>query len=225
MSFSNLFKWTNKDGLVLHEQVYATEEYRKLIKRDKGCPGDSEGRNKLQTCKELVFAFHLVHPASSLNAIPYAERKKQAAAIAGIEPDISKDKLLLKAIDRMKQDIILSPLGKAYYAAERSFYSAAEDIEYQQNEIDNLKVMIRTWKQDVEIIGEPDKEQVGKVKEYINLLSKLSDMQSDIASNIEKLPKLKSVLDGLAAKFAEEGGGKLVKVGGREIGNREIPTS
>lgn len=222
MAFNDLFRVTIAGGLTISEEAKAIPEYRRLISRDKGSKGDGDGRRKEQSKRELLYMYHMVHPASICANLPYKEKKALAIKTAGLEPDWKEDIDVTKAIDRYQEDIELTSIGNSYYAAERSMFSTASDIKFLQEQADNLKSLLRAKSNELNTNKIQNLEDTGLIKEVLGLIKELSTIQSEILKNIEKLPKAKSIVDLLATKFAEEGGNKIKVVGDRELGNREL---
>ena len=222
MSFNTLLKVSSSGKITISEEAYTIPEYKNLISKDKGSKGDHDGRKKERTKKYFLYMYHLIHPASiNANILSYSERKKAAIKTSGLEEDFKEHDDLIKAIERYKSDIKLTSIGNAYYAAEKSLFSIAEDIKYYQDQADDLKIMYRTKL--AEFKNVIDLENLEPVKVISGLLDNLTKTQGELLKNIERLPKAKAIVDDLAAKFAEEGGGKIKKVGGGQVGNRELP--
>lgn len=67
-------------------------ELDKLIKRDKGSKGDSEGRNKLKAKKEFTFIYFYVDFSSPIRDWEEQERMKESLSYAGLSmKDIDED--------------------------------------------------------------------------------------------------------------------------------------
>ena len=222
MAFNDLFKLTSSGELVISDEAQSIPEYKRLITRDKGSKGDGEGRRKKQSKRELLYMYHMVHPASICANLPNYEKIVLAKRTADLDEDWKADKDVLKAIDRYKIDIKLTSTGNSYYAAEKSLFSMSEDIKFLQEQADNLKAILRDKSRELNANGIQKLEDTGLVKEVVALIKELSSVQKEIAKNIAELPKMKAVVDDLATKFAEEGGGKIKVVGNRELGNREL---
>jgi hypothetical protein len=45
-------------------EVAGVEEFKELVKRDRGSPGDSQGRKKQRAARELAYIYHMVSPDS-----------------------------------------------------------------------------------------------------------------------------------------------------------------
>lgn len=221
MAFNDLFKLTTAGGIQISDEAKTIPEYRRIISRDKGSKGDGDGRRKEQAKRELLYMYHMVHPASVCAKLPYKEKRALAIRTAGLEEDFKEDIDITKAVSRYQLDIQLTAIGNSYYAAEKSMFSMAEDIKFLQEQADNLKSLLREKSKELNENKTVKLEDTGLAKELIGLMKELSSIQAEIAANIAKLPKLKETVDLLATKFAEEGGGKLKIIGNRELGNRE----
>lgn len=81
----------NKDWLLL------IPEFKRLIARDKGSPGDADGRKKFRSIKELTYIYHISDPRSPLESFQPYEREQKALQYAELaEQDI--DEVVLDAL-------------------------------------------------------------------------------------------------------------------------------
>lgn len=222
MALDELFEFKGSGNIVISKQAKTIPVYKRIITKDKGSEGDSDGRLKKRAIAEILYVYHMVHPGSVCKNLGYAEKKRQAIKEAGLPADWKEQDYITEAIVAYEAHIELSALGNSYYAAERSMFSVAEDIKFLQDTTDNLKYLIREKIKVINNLTVDSIEDTALVKELLTLTKELSKVQSEIADNITKLPKMKAVVDDLSLKFAEEGGGKIKPVGGGEIGNREL---
>ena len=184
-------------------------EYAALLARDKGSPGDSEGRKKLIACAEIYYIYLVYDVRSIYYNLSLPEKQELARKDAGL-PDTWKgeDELLKAAINRYLLDFKLTAAGKAYLVAERGYHTLASDAELLQETIVNHKYLLTKIlaKVDKQSQGQPQEiELLGSLKEAKLLMEEIVNIQKNLLTNIEKFPKLGETVKTLASKFSEEG--------------------
>jgi hypothetical protein len=113
----------NKEWLLLIPQ------FKRLIQRDKGSPGDNEGRRKLKAKKELAFIyFDLDFTSPIYNYEPY-ERRQEALRYATLtEKDIDQD--VMAAHDEYDRLLLeSSPSLKTLRSVEKSMLAFNKHLE------------------------------------------------------------------------------------------------
>lgn len=85
------------------EWISTIPEFRRLLARDKGGPGDGSGRFKKQATREFTYIFHLYDFHSPFENYPEADRIGQVEILTGICPkDVANDPDMMLAIERYK---------------------------------------------------------------------------------------------------------------------------
>lgn len=77
-------------------------QFRTLLARDKGGPGDGSGKYKKQATREFTYIYHLLDFHSPLENYPKAKRKQMALEFAGLahrEKEMDTDTDLQDAIE------------------------------------------------------------------------------------------------------------------------------
>lgn len=224
MSFDKIFKLTGS-GKDIEIEISPTAkeipEFKQIIWKDKGSKGDYDGRLKHQAKRIFLYIYYVADPRSTCANLALTDRKNKARSLAGLEEDWKETQLIVAAIVVYKDLLELSATANSYYAAEKALYALAEDIKWAHEECENHKTLLRAKIKEANSKSTVGLVDVAAMKEYSAIVTALSKAQDTLADLIERLPKLKKTVDELAAKFAEEGGGKARIHGGRELGNRE----
>ena len=203
------------------------EEYNALLVRDKGgiYKGDYDGRHKMKASMEIYYIYLVYDPRSLYYNLPVNERKLKARKDCKLPDNWKEDDLVLAAIVRYQYDFKLTAAGQAYIVAEKAYYTIAKDTEEIQDELTNLKQLLKTVSNKLQV-GGPTKLGEGELTTLAHqvnaILGKISKTQKDIMTNISGFPKLQQTVKELATKFADEGGSMKIPVGGGTVGNREL---
>ena len=75
--------------------------FNKILRRDRGTGGDSQGKKKQQAFKELTYIYQIADVLSIPNRHGYSDKEREVYAkeIAGLEPTWKPDNTMLEAID------------------------------------------------------------------------------------------------------------------------------
>lgn len=105
MSYS-LFVIKNGDLVINKVEVLTIPSFTKILRRDKGSKGDSNGAKKLIAFKEFAYIFHVADIKSTPNRNGYDASKAHAYAIekVGLEPDWKPDDVVEEAINDYKDE-------------------------------------------------------------------------------------------------------------------------
>jgi ribosomal protein L17 len=221
MSFEKVFNITPDGDIELSPIAKQIPEYKEIIIHSPRVDRDSDGRKKTWAKQVFLYIYHFVDPRSQCKNLSAIERRKKALELAGCKPDFKDSGLVVAAMARYKQDLPLDATANAYFASEKALYSVSEDIKWMLENTNNVKEILRGNLTRLNQENTIKVEDTGLIKEIIVLMKELSSTEKDIASVIKELPTMKKVLDELAAKYAEQGGGKQKVHGGGELGNRE----
>lgn len=82
------------------EWISTIPEFRRILQRDQGSPGDSQGRKKQHARKEFTLIYHLCDYRSTYENFSSSERQREALRNAELPPDYDIDPELQAAIDR-----------------------------------------------------------------------------------------------------------------------------
>lgn len=86
----------NSDGVLEINKPEAREipAFKEMLARDKGSPGDHDGRKKLVAFKEFMFIHLYYHPLSTLRDLEDKERFKTARGLSNLNSDWEIDSLI-----------------------------------------------------------------------------------------------------------------------------------
>jgi len=225
-NISNSIFILNDKGLIEINKLEARskKEYRALIERDKGSDGDYDGRKKYKALREFLYMYMLLDPRSMYYNLPYSERHKKAKIHAGFHNTWAPDEVLKEAMIQYEIDLKLDAVANAYIAAERNYFNTAEDINEMQNNLSELKRLIKSTMNQLVAEGTHtlgDIERVNSIEKVIALSKQLLEIQMTSTKLINELPKMNKIVNDLKAAYAESGGELKIVVGNRELGNRE----
>lgn len=68
--------------LLNKEWILLVPPFKKLVSRDRGSDGDSDGRKKFKAIKEFTYIYHLVDPRSPIESLQPYEREQKALQYA-----------------------------------------------------------------------------------------------------------------------------------------------
>jgi hypothetical protein len=85
------------------EWIALIPEFAHLLKRDKGSPGDAEGRKKLRARRELAYIFFFCDFASPIRDWLPEEKQKEALYYVGMNEEDLKDEGLQAAIAKYEE--------------------------------------------------------------------------------------------------------------------------
>lgn len=104
-----LFELGDNNMVTLNKEWISTiPQFRRLLARDKGGPGDGSGKYKKQATREFTYMFHYLDFHSPLENYPKAKRKQMAlefADLKGKENSVDNDVELQDAIE-MYNDLL-----------------------------------------------------------------------------------------------------------------------
>lgn len=104
-----LFELGDNNMVTLNKEWISTiPQFRRLLARDKGGPGDGSGKYKKQATREFTYMFHYLDFHSPLENYPKAKRKQMAlefADLKGKENSVDNDPELQDAIE-MYQELL-----------------------------------------------------------------------------------------------------------------------
>ena len=104
-------------------EAYNIEPFRSLIRRDRGTPGDSQGRLKAEVSRQLAYVYHMTdHRSPYMQSYTDEEQRSQVICddIWGkLETSFSPDDLVEECIQKYKEltDSPVSQLLKSGYGA------------------------------------------------------------------------------------------------------------
>jgi len=93
MSVEGLFRIVGNRIVPNNEVVYLTKEFKTLIRRDRGSPGDADGKKKYMFMKEMRYIYELCDPNSHSNkaGLDEDEAHEYAVDVAELPKDWKPD--------------------------------------------------------------------------------------------------------------------------------------
>jgi hypothetical protein len=169
-------------------------EFRRLLARDKGGPGDGSGKYKKQATREFTYIFHLLDFHSPLENYPKEERKKLALEFADLKAtDVDNDPDFQDALARYKDLLDNCSTSLQTLRAMR-----------------NARQAMNTYLDSVDFTEKGDKGVlVHSVKQ--------------VQDNIIGMPKAQAALDEMEEKVKQEMMDTFEMRGGAEKGAEEDP--
>jgi hypothetical protein len=132
-------------------------QFRRLLARDKGGPGDGSGKYKKRATREFTYIYHLLDFHSPLENYNKTKRKQLAMEFAGMpdkESELDNDPDLQDAIELYKDLLANSSVSLQTYRAMKHTRQAMdlslEERDYDKKDINNR--LIYDMKKDQESI-------------------------------------------------------------------------
>lgn len=218
---TNLFIVEEDNTIKINKvEVRLIPEYRELLVRDKGSPGDVGNRKKLKALKEFLFIYMYLHPASLYRDLPDKDRFEKAKNLADLPSDWKMDKEVQAACERFKEDLQMSALHYSYVNANRGVYGIGQDLAFLNNRRDTLRKNIE-FNTDKLNNTEKDEDRLILYKQIEYDTNMLLDTGNKIMNLTNGLPNAFKTVEDLKKKLAEEGGNTNEIYGGGTLGNRE----
>lgn len=192
-----LFELKDNNMVGLNKEWISTiPQFRRLLARDKGGPGDGSGKYKKQATREFTYIFHLLDFHSPLENYPKAKRKKMALEFSGMpdkETEVDNDADLQDAIEIYAELLANSSTSLQTLRAMKSARQAMDSY------LETVNFSLRD-----------DKGQlVHSVKQ--------------VQDNIIGMPKAQAALDDMEEKVKQEMLDTFEMRGGAEKGYSEDP--
>jgi len=121
------------------EWISTIPEFRRLLARDKGGPGDGSGKYKKQATREFTYIFHMYDFRSPFENYAEKEREDEALAISGLtKAKVNSDKDLWAAIEKYQERLAnssktLQGLRSMKYAIDK-MYDYLETIDFTERD-------------------------------------------------------------------------------------------
>jgi hypothetical protein len=97
-----IFTFDKSGNLSINRVEVALHDcFNKILRRDRGTGGDSQGKKKQQAFKELTYIYQIADVLSIPNRHGYSDKEREVYAkeIAGLESTWKPDNTMLEAID------------------------------------------------------------------------------------------------------------------------------
>ncbi len=171
--------------------ISTVRDLKAILSRDRGSPGDTQGRKKLQAKKEFTFIYHMVDYRSPYEK--YEEKSKIEEAIKNADLpddfDYTKDRLLVNALNcyaKIQETTSLRLLS----SARKALFTANKVVETYNDAImdtlDNVSTLEITEQGIEESKSKMIKESVGVLLDAADKLIKLTNSIPNAIDNLEK---------------------------------------
>lgn len=171
-------------------------QFRRLLARDKGGPGDGSGKYKKQATREFTYMFHLLDFHSPLENYSKVKRKQMAMEFAGMpdkETELDNDPDLQDAIEMYKELIENSS----------SSLQTLRAMKYARHAMDEY----------LETVNFTAKDEQGRLVHSVKI----------VQDNIIGMPKAQAALDEMEEKVKREMLDTFEMRGGADKGVAEDP--
>lgn len=220
---NNLFIVNSDGDLELNKiEAYKIESFSQLMKRDKGSKGDPSGRKNYIACAELYYIYLMYDIRSLYYNLSLSEREEKGKKLAKIPDNWKRDKLFEEAIKDYQDAFELTASGNAYVVAEKSYYTITEDTKDMQNELVELKSLLKGTLAKLKASKNNATELINLISDSEAIMGKMASLQKKIMENIKMFEGLGKQVKILATQFIEEGGNLKTPVGGGEVNRREL---
>jgi hypothetical protein len=173
------------DGLVIRrEEVIIYKELAKILERDRGSAGDSQGRKKQQALKEFKYMYMYCHPESTpnRNGLTDKDKHKESVKLAGLPEGWTPDNDILLAM-RVYEKELASTLSLNMI---RNARKAAASINK------TLDVLVKKLDQSIDgITPETDTDALATIIKSSNMIM---DLLTEIPEKVLKLEKAEKQL-------------------------------
>lgn len=173
-------------------------EFRALLARDKGGPGDGSGKYKKKATREFTLLFLLLDFHSPYEEEPDDLRLEHSLSAAGIEPekwegDYKRDAEFLAAMAKYKDMLANSSVSlrglRSMKAATHAMYKHLEEVDFtEETNAGGLKYDIKKVQEAIRLMPKQEEalaEMESKVKAQIN---DTTDMWGDSTKGFEEDP-------------------------------------
>lgn len=184
----------NSDGKVsINPPIRTIEVFKKIISRDRGSEGDSDGRKKYKAMKDLSFIYFMEDPRSPYMHYPESERFNRI--LAGIQHEVDpKDELILEAREYYKG--FETATSKTLKELREALLVSTKLIKIMRTQIENL---------------------LSKDDITTEEIAAASDLMNDLMAKGTKTPQIVSVIQEMEEKLKKEQTGTSQVKGGGSI--------
>lgn len=165
------------DILELNDKMEATPnaycrnivEFDKIIRRDRGSPGDSQGRKKLQATKELTYIYHMCNFQSPFATYTNEEERSEKVAKSLGLTDWKPDDLVIEAQDKYKEltESDLIKLLKSAHSTVNKMRDYFDDIDFDKFDVNGKPVY-------------QAKDVIAAIRDLGKLVSGLRDLKVEV---------------------------------------------
>ena len=206
-----LFKMSRKGILELNtDEVLLIDEFRKIVRRDRGGEGDKNGRKKEFAYKEFSYIYFTCDPAGHpiQKGLSKKEAHDWAVRVAKLPDDYKPDSFVLQAMETYKE-LRPSPSSLVLRTIKRGLNVSNNAIEKL---IDRVQLNLNKLDRPAEGVDEKDIE-----KEFSILVDKLHADLKRLLSLSQTLPDSISTIGELEKEVAKELSESNTMKGGKEI--------
>lgn len=178
-----LFTIKDNNIVINKPEVLTIPAFTNILRRDKGSPGDFDGRKKYKAFKEFAYIYHMADVKSVPNANGFNKAKANKYAIekSGLDKDYKPDKVVREAIAIYKEAQDTLP--------RRTIMELTKTYSFLQN----VFIKVRTNIEDILTTDKLTKDQTIEVLDLINVLiqqgEKLPTLTEKLTSAIGQLER------------------------------------
>jgi hypothetical protein len=184
--------------------ISTIKEFAKVLRRDRGSPGDSGGHKKLQARKEFTYIYHMYDYKSKFRAYDEEDRRKHALLNSDLPLDFQPDSDLQAAI-KVYEKMKVTKTIKSINSVERGLLTAQKTADAI-----NLKLSkfldILADETSILTVTEEGVEAAARIETIsnttIDLVQKLLKITVEIPKSINLMAELN---DKIIAELSDEG--------------------
>lgn len=220
-TFEKLFIINGEGYLEINKpEVRGIDEFRKVLEKDKGSKGDSDGRKKLKAFKELMYIHLFSSPVSIYRDLPEDIRHANSRRDAGLLATWKPSGIVKEACKKYKELESMSAVYHTYINASRGVYSIGEDLKYFNELKEKARNTIKEKSAQLEVEEiEEERQKLEKAIAYST--QQLMDLGNKIMTLTNSLPNAYNTIEGLHKKVLEETQQGAAIYGGGRLNNRE----
>lgn len=223
LQLDNLFIINSDNELEINKiEAIKIDSFAQLMKRDKGSKGDPSGRKNYIACAEIYLIYLMYDIRSTYYNLTLEEREAKGRKDAKLPDNWKKDKLFEQAVKDYQETFKLKASGNAYVVAEKSYYTITEDTKEMQDQIVELKSLLKLTLAKIKAVKDNNTELINLIGDSEAIMSKIAGLQKKIIENIKTFDALGKQVKLLATEFIAEGGNLRTPVGGGPVNRREL---
>lgn len=222
-NLNNLFIINHDKELEINKiEAVKIDSFAKLLKRDTGSKGDPRGNKSYIACAELFYIYLMHDIRSEFSNLDSIIKEEKSRKLSKLPDNWKSDKVFEQAVKDYQDHFRLTASGNAYVVAEKSYFTITEDTRELQEELVNLKSLLKSTVAKINVNKNNPMEIATLAGDLKAIMNDTVSIQKKIMDNIKMFSGLGDQVKILATKFIEEGGNLKTPVGGGEVNRREL---
>jgi hypothetical protein len=172
-----IFDVDEKDRVIVSPEVKGIKWIRRIIEKDKGSPGDHDGRKKYLATKELLYVYHMCDIASIYSRLPENIRESEVIDSLDLPKGWRPDEIVKEACAKYSQ--------YKETVSERTLKEIKRTLEASVDTIQFLREMI-----ELKIKTIKETKDTTQLTELVDMFNNTLDMAKAIPKNVEEISKL-----------------------------------